>query len=144
MATFWFWYSRILPCGTNHMITKWWKPLKNATFHTFDGCKKILVGCLASWLVSKVALHPREVPEKIWGQYNKSKSRNFQKSFPPPENWTFGIRVFKLHLIISGLFNVRFFYNKCKITEKKRTLNNPVEVPTVCTIFSWRISFTKI
>ena len=74
------------------LITKWWKPLKNATFHTFDGCKKFLVGCLASVLLSKVALHPRELPEKIWGQYNKIKTRNFQKSSPPKT--AFGIRVF--------------------------------------------------
>ena len=67
------------------LTTKWWKPPKNATFHTFDGCKKFLVGCLTSWLVSKVALHPREPPEKFWGQYNKIKTRNFKKSFPPPE-----------------------------------------------------------
>ena len=50
------------------LTLKWWKPPKNATFHTFDGCKKFLVGCLTSWLVSKVALHPRELLEKIWGQ----------------------------------------------------------------------------
>ena len=30
------------------LTTKWWKPPKNATFHTFDGCKKFLVGCLTS------------------------------------------------------------------------------------------------
>ena len=82
MAIFWFWYSRILPCGTDH---KWWKPLKNATFHTFDGCKKFLVGCLVPGNVSKVAPHPREHPEKIWDQYNKIKTRNFQKTFPPPK-----------------------------------------------------------
>ena len=64
----------ILPCSTTHVTIKWWKHPKNATFHTFDGCKKFLVGCLTSWLRLKVALHPRELPEKIWGQYNKIKT----------------------------------------------------------------------
>ena len=83
MAIFWFWYSRILPCGTNHIITKWWKPLKNATFHTFDGCKKFWVGCLVPVLLSKVALHPRELPEKIWVNTTKLRPGNLKKASPP-------------------------------------------------------------
>ena len=58
------------------LTTKWWKPQKkNATFHTFDGCKKFLVSCLTSCRHSKVVLHPGELLEKIWGQHNKIKTR---------------------------------------------------------------------